>query len=129
MDQQPIDEQLKAQLEQLKAQLEEQIEEQYEEDLDAGLEHEGRIVYQIQESRSGKVHQAECAELLITAFGDSPEEARKALRIQVAQYLEDCDAMGSLDEVLIEAGFYFDGDAWVSNEVVPVKDPNINIIF
>ena len=95
MDQQPIDEQLKAQLEQLKAQLEEQ----YEEDLDAGLEHEGRIVYQIQESRSGKVHQAECAELLITAFGDSPEEARESLRTQVAQYLEDCDALGSLDEV------------------------------
>ncbi len=125
MEEQPVEDQLRDQLQQLK----DQLEEQREEELDAGLEHKGRIVYQIQESRSGKVHQAVCAELLITAFGDSPEEARESLRTQVAQYLEDCDALGSLDEVLIEAGFYFDGDAWVSNEVTPVKDPNINIIF
>ncbi len=129
MDEQPPKEQLEDHLiDQLK-QIKERFEEQREENLDAGLEHQGRIVYQIQESRSGKVHQAVCAELLVTAFGDSPEEARESLRAQVAQYLEDCDALGSLDEVLIEAGFYFDGDAWVSNEVVPVKDPNINIIF
>ena len=43
-------------------------------------------------------------------------------------YLEDCDELGTLDEVLIEAGFYFDGEAWMSNEVVPVKDPNIVIL-
>ncbi len=125
MDEQPVEDQLRDQLQQLKDQLEEQL----EEELDVGLEHQGRIVYQIQESRSGKVHQAVCAELLVTAFGDSPEEARESLRAQVAQYLEDCDALGSLDEVLIEAGFYFDGDAWISNEVAPVKDPDINIIF
>ncbi len=87
-----------------------------------------RITYQIQESRSAKAHQAVCAELLITAFGDSSEEARESLRVQVAQYLEDCDALGILDEVLIEAGFYFDDEAWISNEVAPVKDPNI-VIF
>ena len=124
MDEQPIEDQLGDQLKQLKEQLEEQLGEK----LDAGLEHKGRIVYQVQESRSGKVHQAVCSELLITAFGDSPEEARESLRTQVAQYLEDCDALGALDEVLIEAGFYFDGDAWISNEVTPVKDPNIVIL-
>jgi|TARA_B100000315_G_scaffold176827_1_gene165380 hypothetical protein len=88
----------------------------------------GRIVYQIQESRSGSVFEACCPELVITSFGDSPEAAREALRRQVAMYLEDCDDLGTLEEVLIEAGFYFDGDAWVSNEVVPVRDPNIVII-
>ena len=126
MDEQPPKEQLEEQLKEL---LKDQLKEQLEEKLDVGLEHQGRIVYQIQESRSGKVHQAVCAELLVTAFGDSPEEARESLRTQVAQYLEDCDALGTLDEVLIEAGFYFDGDAWISNEVAPVKDPDINIIF
>ena len=89
---------------------------------------QGRIVYQIEESVSGESYQAVCAELVITAFGDSPEAARERLRCQVAMYLEDCDEMGLLDEILIEAGFYFDGESWMSNEVTPVKDPNIVIL-
>ncbi len=85
-----------------------------------------RIVYQIQESRSGSVYEAFCAELLITGFGDTAEAAKEELRSQVAMYLEDCDELGTLDDVLIEAGFYFDGEKWVSNEVTPVGDPKIN---
>jgi len=88
----------------------------------------GRILYQIEESLSGKVFQAFCPELVVTAFGDSAEEAREALRSQVAIYLEDCDDLGTLEQVLIEAGFYHNGEAWVSNEVTPVKDPNIVIL-
>ena len=92
----------------------------------AGTADRSRIVYQIQESRSGSVYEAYCAELVITGFGDTSEAAKEGLRSQVAMYLEDCDNLGALDEVLIEAGFYFDGDKWISNEVVPVGDPKIN---
>ena len=72
--------------------------------------------------------QAVCPELLITAFGDTPQEARNALRQQVAEYLEDCDNLGALDEALIEAGFYFDGDVWMSSEVKQVEGPDIVIL-
>ena len=85
-------------------------------------------MFQIEESRSGNNYQAVCPELIITAFGDSPEAAREGLRSQVSMYLEDCDKLGTLDEVLIEAGFYHDGEAWVSNEVVPAKEPKIVIL-
>ncbi len=94
---------------------------------ESGTKWQGRIVYQIQESSCGDAFQAVCAELDITAFGDNQELAREALRSQVSMYLEDCDELGTLDEVLIEAGFYFDGEQWMSNEVEPVKDPNITI--
>jgi hypothetical protein len=87
-----------------------------------------RVVYQIEESRVGSTYQASCLELLITAFGDSAAEARNGLRQQVADYLEDCDNLGVLDETLIEAGFYFDGDAWMSSEVKPVEGPDIVIL-
>ncbi len=89
-----------------------------------------RIVYQTLESRAGEGFQAVCPELLITAFGDTPQGARDALRQQVADYLEDCDALGALDEALIEAGFYFDDDdgIWISNELKPVKGPDIVIL-
>ena len=92
----------------------------------AGVPDKSRIVYQIQESRSGSVYEAFCAELVITGFGDTAEAAKEELRSQVAMYLEDCDNLGELDDVLIEARFYFDGDKWVSNEVAPVNDPKIN---
>ena len=73
------------------------------------------------------MYEAFCPELIITGFGDSSDQAREALRAQVSSYLEDCDDLGTLEEVLIEAGFYHNGEAWVSNEVVPVQDPKIRI--
>ena len=93
----------------------------------------GRVVYQIEESRifkdgAGSSFQAVCPELLITAFGDTAQDARNGLRQQVADYLEDCDNLGVLDETLIEAGFYFDDGVWISSEVKPVDGPDIVII-
>lgn len=87
-----------------------------------------RITYRVEESQAGDGWQAVCPELVMTAFGGTPEAARAALRTQVAAYLEDCEALEILDETLIEAGFYFDGESWMSNEVTPVKDPKI-VIF
>lgn len=97
-------------------------------DGDGGDSAPDRVVYQIEESRAGQSFQAVCPELLITSFGDTAEEARNGLRQQVADYLEDCDNLGVLDETLIEAGFYFDGDLWMSSEVKPVDGPDIVIL-
>ena len=87
-----------------------------------------RIVYQLEESQLGTTYQAFCPELVMVGFGDTPEEARSALRAQVSSYLEDCDELGILEEVLIEAGFYDDGTSWVSNEVSPVRDPKVVVV-
>ena len=93
-----------------------------------GAPEPGRVIYQIEESRAGSAFQAVCPELLITAFGDTAEDARDGLRQRVADYLEDCDNLGVLDETLIEAGFYFDDGVWVSSEVKPVDGPDILIL-
>ena len=87
-----------------------------------------RIVYQIEESKAGSAFQAVCPELDITGFGGTAEQARESLRAQVSGYVEDCDEMGILDEVLIEAGFYFTGESWMSNVVEPAKEPKIVIL-
>ena len=87
-----------------------------------------RIVYQIEESQDGKSYIAFCPELIITSFGDSPEAARAALQAEISAYLEDCEALGVLEEVLIEAGFYDDGEGWVSDLVIPVKRPKLIVL-
>jgi len=87
-----------------------------------------KIVYQIEESKLGKAYHAFCPELVMTGFGDTSEDAKDALRREISIYLEDCEAMGILDEVLIEAGFYDNDEVWMSSQVVLPKEPKITII-
>ena len=86
-----------------------------------------RIVYQIEESRAGSGWSAHCPELEVSAFGDSRDEARIALRRQVGDYLEDCEELGILEGTLIEAGFYDNGEVWMSSLVEP-PEPSIRFI-
>ncbi|MYC33645.1 MAG: hypothetical protein F4X64_10765 [Chloroflexi bacterium] len=84
-------------------------------------------MYQIEESRAGSGWSAHCPELEVSAFGDSRDEARIALRRQVGDYLEDCEELGILEDTLIEAGFYDNGEVWMSSLVEP-PDPSIRFI-
>ena len=86
-----------------------------------------RVVYQIEESRAGTGWSAHCPELEVTAFGDTQDDARMSLRRQVADYLEDCEEMGVLDEVLIDAGFWDNGEAWMSS-LVEAPEPSLRFI-
>ncbi len=87
-----------------------------------------RVVYQIEESPAGAGYEALCPELVISGFGDTAEEAKTMLRRQVSEYLEDCEKLEILEETLIEAGFYFNGEVWMSNEVEPVGEPKIRFL-
>ena len=87
-----------------------------------------RIVYQIETTRVDSAFQAFCPELIMTGFGDTEEEARKALRREIGLYLEDCEALGILDEVLIEAGFYDNDQVWMSSLVEPPREPTIRFL-
>ena len=87
-----------------------------------------RIIYAIEESKAGESYQAYCPELVMTAFGDTAEEAKQLLRQEIVSYLEDCEELGILDEVLIEAGFYDNDEVWMSSLVTPPKEPKITIL-
>ena len=87
-----------------------------------------RVIYRIEESPAGNGYEAMCPELVITGFGDTAEDAKNMLRRQVAEYLEDCEKLEVLDETLIEAGFYFTGELWMSSEVEPPPEPKIRFI-
>ena len=76
----------------------------------------------------GKNYLAYCPELVITGFGDTAEEARAYLRSEIAAYLEDCEALGILDDVLIDAGFYDNDEVWMSSLVTPPREPRIEFL-
>ena len=85
-------------------------------------------MYQIEESRAGEGYEAVCPELIISGFGDTAEKAKNTLRRQVVEYLEDCEKLNVLDATLIDAGFYFNGDVWMSAAVEPPGEPKIRFI-
>ena len=86
------------------------------------------LVYQIEESKLGTAYQAYCPALVMTGFGETSEDAKDALRREISIYLEACEAMGILDEVLIEAGFYDNDEVWMSSQGGLPKEPKITII-
>lgn len=51
---------------------------------------------------------AVCPELNVSSFGDTIDEALASLQEAVTLFLEECQEMGTLEEVLEEAGYYRD---------------------
>ena len=48
---------------------------------------------------------AVCPELNVSSFGDTIDDALASLQEAVALFLEECQAMGTLEAVLEEAGY------------------------
>lgn len=64
-----------------------------------------QIQFTCQLFREGDQIVSLCPELNVSSFGDSPEEAEAALREAVVLFTEECEHMGTLNEVLEEAGY------------------------
>jgi predicted RNase H-like HicB family nuclease len=72
--------------------------------------------------REGRQYVSLCPELNVSSFGETQHEAEEALREAVRLFVEQCEEMGTLADVLTEAGFHFvtePPERWVSRE--PVK--------
>ncbi len=46
-----------------------------------------------------------CPELQVSSFGDTLEEAEKSIREALELFFEGCESLGTLHEVLEEAGY------------------------
>ena len=53
-----------------------------------------------------------CPELHVSSFGATPEDAKRSLREAVEAFLEGCADLGTLDDILSEAGFESVGETW-----------------
>ena len=71
---------------------------------------DGRVIARTETLREGDVYVGLCPSLGVSSFGDTPEEARRSLQEALDAFVEECDAMGTLEEVLAEASFERDGD-------------------
>ncbi|MBP1742822.1 MAG: hypothetical protein H6Q48_5115 [Deltaproteobacteria bacterium] len=75
----------------------------------------------------GDVYVAVCPQLNVSSFGETVEDARVSLREAIGAFIEECQAMGTLDEVLEEAGFSRKNQDWVPRS--PVVEDRIALFL
>ena len=66
-----------------------------------------------------------CPEFNVSSFGETVEEARRSLHEAMEAFIEECEAMGTLEDVMSEAGFVKERDTWVRRK--PVAEEALSI--
>ena len=74
--------------------------------------------YTVHIFREGDTYVAYVPELDVSSCGASDEEARRNIRDAVRGFVETSRDMGTLGEILEEAGYVLEGDAWRAPEFV-----------
>jgi predicted RNase H-like HicB family nuclease len=68
--------------------------------------------------KEGATYVAHAPELDVSSCGDTDEQARKNIQDAVRGFLETSAENGTLEEVLLEAGYQRDGHGWRAPEFV-----------
>ena len=76
------------------------------------------ISLEIKVFKEGDAYVALCPELNVSSFGDDIESAKESLREALEAFLEECEARGTLQEVLEDAGFVKEKESWILEEPV-----------
>jgi predicted RNase H-like HicB family nuclease len=76
----------------------------------------------------GSVIIAHCVPLDVSSCGNDLEEARRNIRDAVAGFIETCEEMGTLEEVLEESGFVKQGENWIPPALVSTDSVDLPVI-
>ncbi|HBG92017.1 MAG: hypothetical protein A3J81_01145 [Nitrospirae bacterium RIFOXYB2_FULL_43_5] len=73
--------------------------------------------------KEGDAYVALSPELNVSSFGETVDEAKKSLKEAVGAFIEECETMGTLEEVLEESGFSKINNSWESRK--PIIEENL----
>ena len=77
-----------------------------------------RISFHAEIFHEGDVYVSLCSELNVSSFGETIEEAKDSLHEAIEAFIEECEKMGTLEEVMEEAGFIRENNTWKPREAV-----------
>ncbi len=64
-----------------------------------------KLIFRAEFFQEDDVYVGLCPELNVSSFGENIEDAQRSLQEAVEAFIETCEEMGTLEEVLEEAGF------------------------
>lgn len=77
-----------------------------------------KINFRAEFFKEGDEYVGLCPELNVSSFGDSLGETKQSLTEAIEAFLEECERMGTLEDVLEEAGFLCHDGAWFPREPI-----------
>ena len=77
-----------------------------------------KVVYKAEIFAEGDCFVGYCRELDVSSFGDTPEDASSSLQEAVEAFLEGCEYLGTLEDVMVDSGFEKRNDIWKLRERV-----------
>lgn len=88
-----------------------------------------RVLFNVQIWRERKMYVAYVPELDVSSCGKTPEEARKNIDEAAELFLEEAKKMGTLVEILQEAGFEkHKKDEWEAPEIVALEKKELVVV-
>jgi predicted RNase H-like HicB family nuclease len=84
-----------------------------------------KIIFRAEIFKEEDSYVALCPELNLSSFGESIEQAKRSLQEAVEAFIEECERMGTLEEVLEESGFSRQNDEWVFRQ--PVVEERLTV--
>lgn len=80
------------------------------------------ISVRIELFKEGDLYVALSPELNVSSFGETIEDAKNSLKEAVEAFIEECQEMGTLEEVLEESGFSKVNNSWQSRKPLAEED-------
>ncbi len=80
------------------------------------------ISIRIEVFKEGDSYVALSPELNVSSFGDTVDDAKKSAKEAIEAFMEECERMGTLEEVLEESGFSKIKGSWKSRKPVAEED-------
>jgi len=77
--------------------------------------------------REGDAYVAYVPELDVSSCGDTADEARTNIQDATRGFLETSQEMGTLNEVLEEAGYQLEGETWRAPEFVSLDHLSLSL--
>jgi predicted RNase H-like HicB family nuclease len=72
-----------------------------------------KIIFRAEVFKEGDLYVSICPELNVSSFGETVDEAKRSLCEAVEVFTEECEAMGTLEEVMSETCFIKEHGVWV----------------
>ena len=80
-----------------------------------------RVMYHAEFFREGDLYVALAPELNVSSFGETLDEARRSIQEAVEAFVEECERMGTLNEVMEEAAFVKMDGGWAPRQPVAAE--------